>query len=958
VSERRQISVTVNGALYQRAVDSRWTLADFLRHELGLCCTHLGYEHGVCEACTVLLNGQSARSCLTLAVQADSKAVTTVEGLAVDGALNPLQQAFRDHHALQCGFCTPGILISLTELLTTERHPSEEAVRETLSGHLCRCTGYQNIVDACLAVAGGVDRAREIESSSRTVGTRARRVEDEALLTGRSRFVDDVALPGVLSAAFVRSPFAHAAIGKIDTSAALSLPGVNAVYNLNDLRPHMTSDRTPLGQSVRELVGIASKSLRDDITPFVLARDEVCYVGDPVAVVVADSRYLAEDAAALVEVDYEPLSAVSDCRLAARPDAPCVHRNVASNILAEYMVGYGDCDRAFAEAAHVFDLSLLQHRGCAHPMEGRGVLAKYDAAEDHTTIWTSTQSPHEVRLSLVQLLGVDDDKIRVITPEVGGGFGAKYLIYPEEVVIPLASRMLGRPVKWIEDRREHFLTSIQERDQYWDLQIALNDQAEICGIRGALINDQGAYTPQGINVSYNSATSLPGPYRLPNYQLKVLAVETNKVPTMPVRGAGYPQGAFAIERLLDLAAVKLGLDRAEIRRRNLVPQDAMPYTTPLKTRAGTPVRYDSGDFPKCQQMAMEAIGYASFRVRQQRERAQGRYIGVGLANSIKGTGRGPFETGIVRIGRSGRVSVYSGAAPMGQGTKTMLAQIAADQFGLRPSEINVIAGDTSYVPMGHGGFASRQTVNAGSSTYIAAKGVREKMLKVAADLLGVPVEKLTLRDGRVIASDSNLSVSFGDLAREAIGVPGYSLPKGISPGLEQIENFMPPGLTYSNASHCVEVDVDTGTGAVRILRYVVVSDCGNLINPMLVEGQIVGGVVHGIGNALFERMLYEENGQPLTTNFGEYLLPTATELPRIEVLTHISPSPLNPLGVKGVGECGVIPAAAAIMSAIENALEPFGVAITETPLFPERLVELISRGQVGSDGSERPHAFS
>jgi aerobic carbon-monoxide dehydrogenase large subunit len=417
------------------------------------------------------------------------------------------------------------------------------------------------------------------------------------------------------------------------------------------------------------------------------------------------------------------------------------------------------------------------------------------------------------------------------------------------------------------------------------------------------------------------------------------------VPTMPVRGAGYPQGAFAIERLLDLAASKLNLDRAEIRRRNLVPGESMPYSTPLKTRAGTPVRYDSGDFPKCQQMALQAAGYANFEDRRKQARTQGRYIGFGIANGVKGTGRGPFETGIVRIGRSGKVSVYTGATPMGQGTRTMLAQIAAEQFGLDPDDINVIAGDTLYVSMGHGGFASRQTVNAGSSTHIAAKAVRDKVLRLAADLLDLPVANLTLRDGRVVARDSNLSVGLGELAREAIGIPGYALPKGISPGLEQTENFIPQGLAYANASHCAEVEVDIETGAVRILRYVVVSDCGRLINPMLVEGQIVGGVVHGIGNALFERMVYDENAQPLTTSFGEYLLPTATELSRIEVITNVSPSPLNPLGVKGVGESGVIPAAAAIISAIENALEPFDVRIGETPLFPERVLDLINAGK-------------
>ena len=376
-------------------------------------------------------------------------------------------------------------------------------------------------------------------------GARTTRVEDPVLLTGRGRFIDDIRLPGTLSAVFVRSPHAHAAINRIDARAARAAPGVRAVFTLDDLMPHLTSERTPLGQSVREIVGLASRGLRENITPFVLVRDEVCYVGDPIAVVVAESRSVAEDAAQRVEIAFEPLPAVAELRAAITPDAPPVHRRVAGNILAEYTIAYGDCERAFAQAAHRLLLSLNQHRGCAHPIEGRGVVASDDPLERRTTVWTSTQSPHEVRMALVELLGLDDEELRIITPDVGGGFGAKYLIYPEEVVVPLAARLLGRPVKWVEDRREHFLTSIQERDQQWELEIALYSQAMILGVRGTLLNDQGAYTPQGVNVSYNSATALPGPYKVPSYSLRVVAVETNKVPTMPVRGAGYPQATFA-----------------------------------------------------------------------------------------------------------------------------------------------------------------------------------------------------------------------------------------------------------------------------------------------------------------------------------------------------------------------------------------------------------------------------
>ncbi len=790
----------------------------------------------------------------------------------------------------------------------------------------------------------------------RSFGVSTPRIEDPALLMGRARFVDDIRLPGTLSCAFVRSPFAHAVVGRIDTAAARALPGVHAIYTLADLTPHLTAERTPLGQSVRELAGLASRQLRENISPFILARDEVCYVGDPIAVVVADSRYVAEDAAEQVEVELTPLPAVSDCRDAMQDGAPPVHQRVRSNILTEYSIAYGDCVQAFAGASHKVGLTLRQHRGGAHSIEGRGVLARHDDTEGRTTVWTSTQSPHEIRLALVQLLGVDDDEIRVVTPDVGGGFGAKYLIYPEEVVVTLCARLLGRPAKWIEDRREHFLAAIQERDQYWELEAGFDADARLCAVRGTMINDQGAYTPQGINVSYNAATALPGTYVLPNYQLRVFAVETNKVPTMPVRGAGYPQGTFAMERLLDLAADELGLDRAEIRRRNLIPAAAMPYTTPMKTRAGTPVKYDSGDFPQCQRTALDAIAYEQRAERKAQALAEGRYVGLGIANGVKGTGRGPFETAIVRVGRSGRISVYSGAAAMGQSTKTMLAQIAADQFGVAPADIRVVAGDTAHVPMGHGGFASRQAVNAGSSAHLASTAVRAKILEVAAQLLGVAQERLELRDGHVVVTGaSNLSISLGDIAREAIGIPGYSLPKGIEPGLEHTANFMPGGLAYSNAAHAVELEVDPWTGAVRFLRYVVVSDCGRLIHPAAVEGQIVGGVAHGIGNALYERMAYDEAAQPITTNFADYLLPTAAVLPQVEAIQHVSPSPLNPLGVKGVGECGVIPAAAAIVAAIEDALSPFGVRIDETPIFPQQIVEKVMASARGAAPARISH---
>ena len=597
--------------------------------------------------------------------------------------------------------------------------------------------------------------------------------------------------------------------------------------------------------------------------------------------------------------------------------------------------------RPSAGAPHRVSLSLKQHRGGAHSIEGRGALASYDGNEDRLTLWTSTQLAHEVRAFLMMLLDLDENQVRVVAPDVGGGFGAKFVMYPEEVAIAAAGLKLRRPVKWIEDRREHFLAAVQEREQYWDLEAAFESDGRLRGVRGRMIHDEGAYTPQGVNLPYNASTALPGPYMLPAYEIHVLVVETNKVATMPVRGAGYPEGAFAMERVLDAIAHELKLDRAEVRRRNLVPVDKIPYTTPLKTRSGSAITLDSGDFPKCQQLALDAIGYADFAARQDKARTQGRYLGIGLGNGMKGTGRGPFESGIVRIGRSGRISVYTGAMPMGQGIRTALAQICAEQFGVTPDLVTVVAGDTAVIPHGQGGFASRQTITAGSAVHMAAVEVREKALKVAAHLLEASAADLEIDKGEIVVAGTDRRITLKAVAEALSGVPGYTMPGGFEPGLESMQNFIPGALTYGLGCHAVEVEVDIETCGVRILRYVVVNDSGRLVNPMIVQGQIVGGVAHAIGNSLLEWMGYDDGAQPLTTTFADYLLPGSTDVPNIEVTMVEYPSPLNPLGVKGVGESGCVPAAGAIVSAIENALTPFGVRIAEYPVTPPMLFALL-----------------
>jgi carbon-monoxide dehydrogenase large subunit len=774
--------------------------------------------------------------------------------------------------------------------------------------------------------------------SARVFGHSVRRCEDADLLLGKGRFIDDIRFPGMLEAAFVRSPHAHAAIERIDKEAALAVPGVHAIFTLADLLPYLQAERL--------VVGLPSKSYKQDRNRPALAYDEVVHVGEPVAIVIADNRYIAEDAAALVEVDYDPLSAVADCRAALDPDAPRVHRNAPHNLLAEFGMTYGDVDRAFAAAPHVYRESFKVHRGGSHSIECRGAVAVYDPLEERLTLWSSTQMPHAAHRLLCDLLGRDENRVRVIAPDLGGGFGPKLVFYPEDIVTALAAMLVKRPVKWIEDRREHFIATTQERDQYWDVEIAADRDARILGIRGNLIHDHGAYTARGVNLPHNAAETLPLQYEVPAYRMNIQVALTNKVPVTPVRGAGHPQGTFVIERLLDRIARELHLDRAEVRRRNLIPASRMPYTTRLKARGGTPVVLDSGDYPGCQAEILEHAGWADFPARQKAALAQGRYIGVGLANYCKGTGRGPFESATVRVAPSGKVHVYSGAAAMGQGTRTMLAQIVAEQLGAAMDNVTVTVSDSSATAMGLGGSNSRQAVMAGSSAHVAAVTVRAKALKIASHLLEADASELEIEHDRVrVRSTHDRSVTLGQIARAVAGTAGYPLPPDVSPGLEATEHLVIDDMTHANGAVVAEVEVDIETGDVKITRFVGLHDCGRIINPMLVEGQILGGTAHGIGNALYEWMGYDENAQPVTTNFGEYLLVTATGMPAVENHYRETPSPLNPLGVKGVGECGVVPVAAAVASAVEDALTPFGVHITETPIFPAQLVALIEKGR-------------
>lgn len=776
---------------------------------------------------------------------------------------------------------------------------------------------------------------------NKVLGKSTGRVEDRVLLRGGGRFVADIQLPGMLHATFVRSPHAHARITSIDTRAALASSGVIAVLTADDLKTMTTTNRL--------VVALPDKTYKQQRDRFVLAEGETVHVGEAIAMVIAIDAYLAEDAVAFVEVNYEVLPAAADCRAALQDNAPLVHSDGQHNLAAAFTSGYGDIASAFLNAEHVVEDHFWTHRGVANSIECRGCIATYSSIDDKITVWSSTQTPLVAARMLSDLLGREESAIRVVAPDVGGGFGPKLVFYPEEAAVAAAALKLGKPVRWIEDRREHFIATTQERDQYWTASLALDDGGKILGLRGTLVHDHGAYTARGLTVPQGAVASLSLAYVVPAYAMSVKVALTNKVPVTPIRGAGQPQGIFVMERLLDRAAEKLKLDRGEIRRRNLVQADAMPFTKGFVSRGGVPIVLDSGDYPACQATALAKSNWADFPQRQREARAKGRYIGIGLANFVEATGRGPYEQATVRIATSGRIEVATGAAAMGQSTKTMIAQVVAEQLGGDIHRVFVTAGDSAKASMGFGGFNSRQTVMAGSSAHIAALKVREKTLLAASNLLEVDATDLDIDGDQVVVKGAvGMRISLGSISRTMAGTAGFVLPGGLSPGLEATESFVIDAMTYGNGCAVAEVEVDIHTAAVKVTRVTFIHDAGRLINPTIAEGQIVGGIAHGIGNSLYEWMAFDDDAQPMTTTLADYLIVTASEMPELVLGHHETPSLLNPLGVKGIGESGVVPIPAAVISAVENALSPFGLHLNQFPIRPRDLSELLNDARICS----------
>ncbi|PYM18910.1 MAG: xanthine dehydrogenase [Candidatus Rokuibacteriota bacterium] len=753
--------------------------------------------------------------------------------------------------------------------------------------------------------------------AERLFGARVRRREDARLVTGRGRYVADVALPGLLHVAVHRSPHAHARLVAVRADAARQCPGV--------VRVLLPSDVAALG---RLPVIVPHASLQAPACPEILPQQVVSYAGQAVALVVAESAATAADAAEVLRIDYEPLPAVASLDDALRAGGPRVHPS--GNVAARFTQRVGDPAAAMAGADVVVRERFRLHRGAGMAMETRAITARWDADLAQLTVWSTTQAPQILRRMLARFLALPEHAVRVVTQDIGGGFGPKAIVYSEDILVPYLARALGRPVRFVETRREHLVAVTQERDQWHEAELGLTRDGRIVALRDTFTHDCGAFVSWGVIVPLITSVSVPGPYRVPNYEVTFTAAYTNRVPVTPVRGAGRPQAVFVMERLLDLAAARLGLDRVVIRERNLIPPDAFPYDVGLVSRDNGPRRYDSGNYPECLRRAVEAIGWKGFT----REQTGGRRLGLGLALFVEDTGLGPYEGVRVRVDYDGRVFVYSGASSQGQAHETTLAQIVADGLAVPLEQVTVVPGDTDGLPYGVGTFASRIAVLAGTSASQAATEVRNKALAIAAERLEAAAEDLVLENGRVtVRGAPGRGIGLGELAAIASAPrPGYALPGGMAPGLEASGYVAVSQSTYSSGAHAAVVEVDTETGVVRVLRYVAVDDCGVMINPMVVEGQVHGGIAHGIGNALLERMAYDEHGQPITGTLMEYALPRAADVPELDVRHVVTPSPLNPLGVKGAGEGGTLPAPAAIANAVADAL---GVDVTEMPLTRE-----------------------
>ena len=797
--------------------------------------------------------------------------------------------------------------------------------------------------------------------ANKYVGQRVKRTEDPRLIKGLAHYVDDIRLPDTLHVSFVRSIYAHARINSIDTTEALKAPGVVVVYTGKDI-----AEKIGPVPCASALPGLKVPDYR------VLAQDKAYFVGHPIAAVVATDTYAARDAVDLVMVDYEDLPVVVDVEAAAK-GGPVIYENFGDNIAYKLTAGEGDIEAALSSADRVLKQRIVHQRLAPIAMEGRGVLARYFPGEGELTVWSSTQIPHLLRTQLALMIGFPENKLRVITPEVGGGFGSKLNVYAEEALLGWISMQLNKPVKWIETRRENIQATIHGRGQVGYVEIGCMNDGALTGLRYNVFADLGAYhqllTPA---IPTLTGLMLSGAYKIPAIQINVTACFTNKMATDAYRGAGRPEATYVVERALDLVAAELGIDAAEVRRRNFPAPNEFPFHT------ATGLEYDSGDYETALNNAQAMIGYSKLREEQKQARDEGRLIGIGISTYVEICALGPsqampaggWESATVRIEPTGKVTVMTGASPHGQGQETSFAQIAADELGVDLNDVTVIHGDTGIVQYGIGTFGSRATAVGGTAMLIAIQKLKEKAHKIAAHMLKCEATSLAFEGGcysvpaskaAAAGGTSDPVVPVGEAPGGALPEPhtegkssltiqdialaahiAKDLPPDTEPGLSATYFFEPKNFTFPFGTHICAVEIDRETGDLKFLRYVAVDDCGKVINPMLVDGQLHGGIVQSIGQALYEEVVYDEQGQLVTGTLMDYAVPRASQIPWLELDRTETPSPVNPLGVKGVGEAGTIGATPAIVGAIVDALAPFGVKHLDMPVKPEAIWKIVN----------------
>lgn len=771
-------------------------------------------------------------------------------------------------------------------------------------------------------------------TAARHVGKPLKRKEDPRLIQGLAHYVDDVVLHGMHHAAILRSPYAHAKIRSVDVSKAKVAPGVALVLTGADLRGSISA--VPCAAQIPDMKAAPRP---------VLALDRVRFVGEGVAVVVAADRYAARDALDLIEVDYEPLTPVVDPEKAMEKGAPVLHEGNEDNIAARWELEGGDLKAAFEKADKVIKQRILNQRLIPAAMETRGVVADYKPGERQLTVWSATQIPHLLRTQIAAMLSVPEHSVRVIAPEVGGGFGSKLNVYPEEALMGFLAMRLGKPVKWIESRRENFQTAIHGRDQIDDVEVAVKRDGTILGLRLHVIADLGAYY-QLLTPMIPTLTGLmaSGCYKIPAIRAEVVGVLTNKMATDAYRGAGRPEATYLVERVMDLVAAELKKDPVEIRRKNFPQPKDFPYATP------TGLIYDSANYDKSLDLALKLSGYKKLRQEQAAARKKGRYLGIGLSTYVEICAMGPssampsggWESATVRIEPSGMVNIMTGSSPHGQGQETSFAQIGADVLGLEPNDVNVVHGDTLAVPYGIGTFGSRATAVGGTAVYKSLMKLRDKLAAIAGFKLGEDPANLVFGDMRISAKSSpKKCMPFGEAV--SMAYVAKTLPPNVEPGLEATTFFEPSNFTFPFGAHVCLVEVDKETGDIRLLKYVAVDDCGNMINPLMVEGQVQGGIVQAFGQAMLEETVYDEQGQLITGEFTDYAIPRASDLPWLETDHTVTPSPVNPMGVKGVGEAGTIGGTPALANAVVDALAPFGVRHVDMPFKRERIWRLMQK---------------